>query len=103
MNKSLVTESAVEKMHDLDVLQEAAIEIDISFAKIKSDCMLLNTFAPNIKYSSNKIITKQDIPKIIKSLENVCNFPSIKAMRDSFSKEHNYEIVGEITINHNNK
>ena len=87
----------VEKIHDLDVLQESAMEIDISFAKIKSECMLLNSFAPNIKYSSNKIITKQDMTKIIKSLEIICNFPPIKAMRDSFSKEHNYKIVGEIT------
>jgi hypothetical protein len=34
--------------------------------------------------------------EIIKSLEAVCNFPPIKAMRDSFSEKHNYEIVGEI-------
>ena len=59
--------------------------------------MLLNTFAQNIKYSSRIIITKQDMDKIIKSLEAVCNFPPIKTMRDLFSKKHNYEIVGEIT------
>jgi len=88
----------VEKIHDLDILQESAMETDNSFVKIKSDCMLLNTFAPNLKYSSRRIITKQDMDKIINSLENVCNFPPIKAMRDKFSKEHNYEIVGEITI-----
>jgi len=86
----------VEKIHDLDVLLESAMETNNSFEKIKSDCMLLNTFAPKIKYSSRRIITKQDMEKIIKSLENVCNFPPIKAMRDSFGKEHNYEIVGEI-------
>jgi HEPN domain-containing protein len=93
----------VEKIHDLDILQEAAMGIDNSFTKIKSDCMLLNTFIPNIKYSSKKIITKQDIHKMIKSLENVCNFPPIKAMRDSFSKEHNYEIVSEIVTSQNRK
>ena len=93
----------VEKIHDLDILQEAAMGIDNSFTKIKSDCMLLNTFIPNIKYSSKKIITKQDIHKMIKSLENVCNFPPIKAMRDSFSKEHNYEIVSEIMTSQNRK
>jgi HEPN domain-containing protein len=86
----------VEKIHDLDVLLESAMETNNSFEKIKRDCMLLNTFAPKIKYSSRRIITKQDMEKIIKSLENVCNFPPIKAMRDSFGKEHNYEIVGEI-------
>jgi len=35
--------------------------------------------------------------EIINSLETICNFPPIKAMRESFSKEHSYEIVGEIT------
>jgi HEPN domain-containing protein len=93
----------VEKIHDLDVLQESAMETDNSFAKIKSDCMLLNTFAPKIKYSSRRIITKQDMDKIIKSLESICNFPPIKTMRDSFAKEHNYEIVGEITTSQNTK
>ena len=93
----------VEKIHDLDILQEAAMKIDNLFAKIKSDCMLLNMFIPNIKYSSQKIITKQDIHKMVKSLENVCNFPLIKAMRDSFSKKHKYEIVGEIITGKNRK
>jgi len=87
----------VEKIHDLDILQKSAMEIDNSFSVIKSACVLLNTFVPNIKYDDEDPITKQDMDKIIKSLENVCNFPPIKAMRDSFSKEHNYKIVGEIT------
>jgi HEPN domain-containing protein len=86
----------VEKIHDLDILQESAMEIDISFAKIKSECMLLNTFAPNIKYSSQKIITKQDMDKIIKSMETICKFPPIKTMRDSFAKKHKYKIISKI-------
>jgi len=89
----------VEKIHDLDILQESSMETDISFAKIKSECMLLNTFAPDIKYSSQKIITKQDMDKIIKSMETISNFPPIKTMRDSFSKKQNYETVAEITTN----
>jgi len=87
----------VEKIHDLDVLQQAAMEIDNSFSEIKNPCVLLNTFLPNIKYDDEDPISKQDLDKIIKSLETVSNFPPIKAMRDSFSKEHKYEIVGEIT------
>jgi HEPN domain-containing protein len=93
----------VEKIHDLDILQESAMEIDASFSVIKNACVLLNTFAPNIKYDDEDPITKQDMDKIIKSLENICSFPPIKAMRDSFSKEHNYRIVGEITTGRNNK
>jgi HEPN domain-containing protein len=87
----------VEKIHDLDILQKSAMEIDNSFSDIKNACVLLNTFVPNVKYDDEDPITKQDMEKIINSLEIVCNFPPIKAMRDSFSKEHNYEIVGEIT------
>ena len=87
----------VEKIHDLDILQKSAMVIDNSFSEIKNACVLLNTFVPNIKYDDDDPITKQDMDKIINSLENVCNFPPIKAMRDKFSKEHNYEIVGEIT------
>jgi len=93
----------VEKIHDLDILQESAMEIDASFSVIKNACVLLNTFAPNIKYDDEDPITKQDMDKIMKSLESICNFQPIKAMRDSFSKEHNYEIVGEITTGQNSK
>ena len=87
----------VEKIHNLDILQKAAMGIDNSFSKIMDDCLLLNEYGPKIKYSTRNQVTKQDMDKIINSLENVCNFPPIKAMRDKFSKEHNYEIVGEIT------
>jgi HEPN domain-containing protein len=87
----------VKKIHNLDILHQTAAEIDVSFAKIKNDCMLLNIYVPNIKYNDDeKSITKQDIGKIIKSLNTICNFPPINAMRDSFSKQHNYEIVTEV-------
>jgi HEPN domain-containing protein len=86
----------VEKIHNLDVLQEAAMEIDNSFSKIMDNCLLLNEYGPKIKYSTRNPVTKQNIDEIIKSLDAICNFPPIKAMRDSFSKEHNYKIVGEI-------
>ena len=93
----------VEKIHDLDTLQKYAMEIDNSFSDIKNACVLLNTFIPNIKYDDEDPITKQDMTRIIKSLENICNFPPIKTMRDSFGKKHNYKIIGEITINQNSK
>ena len=86
----------VEKIHNLDILQESAMEIDNSFTKIKNACLLLNTFIPNIKYADEDPITKQDMDKILESLEAICNFPPIKAMRETFSKEHNYQIVEEI-------
>jgi len=93
----IINGKTVEKIHYLDVLQKTAMEIDNSFSKIMDNCLLLNEYGPKIKYSTRNQITKQDMEKIIISLESICNFPPIKAMRDLFSKEHNYKIVGEIT------
>jgi HEPN domain-containing protein len=93
----------VEKIHDLDILQKAAMEIDNSFSKIMDDCLLVNEYGPIIKYSTRNPVTKQNINDIIKSLSAICNFPPIKAMRDTFSKEHKYEIVGEVTAGSVNK
>jgi HEPN domain-containing protein len=85
----------VEKTHDLDDLQQTAMKIDASFAEIRKDCVTLNEFVPNVKYSDQAPITNQNIKKIIKSLEAVCNFPPIKALRDSFNKKHKYRIIAE--------
>jgi HEPN domain-containing protein len=93
----IINGKTVEKIHHRDILQKDTMEIDNSFSKIMDDCLLLNEYGPKIKYSTRNQVTKQDMEKIINSLGNVCNFLSIKAMRDKFSKEHNYEIVGEIT------
>ena len=87
----------VEKIHDLDILQKTAMEIDNSFSKIMDNCLSLNEYGPKIKYSTRNQVTKQNIDEIIKSLNVICNFPPIKAIRDSFSKEHKYEIVAEVT------
>jgi len=85
----------VEKIHDLDILQKATMEIDNSFSKIMDNCLLLNEYIPNVKYDEENPVTKQNINDIIKSLNTICNFPPIKTMRDSFGKERKYEIVGE--------
>ena len=83
-------------IHNLSDLNDATARIDNSFSSIREHCALLNNLVPNLKYRSRKSITKQNMNEIINSLENICNFPPIKTMRDKFSKEHNYEIVGEI-------
>jgi len=85
----------IEKIHDLSKLQKAAMIIDSSFAEINKDCVTLNEFVPNVKYSNDKPITKQKINNAVKSLETVCNFPPIKAMRDLFNKKHRYKIIAE--------
>jgi len=87
----------VEKMHNLDVLQKTAMEIDALFTNISKECVALNEYVPDIKYSEQEPITKQNIINIIKSMNAICDFPPIKAMCDSFSKDRKCEIVSEIT------
>jgi len=86
----------IEKVHDLDYLQKVAMGIDNSFSEIMDNSLLLNEYGPKIKYSTRNQVTKQNIDEIIKSLNTICNFPPIKAMRESFNKEHSYIIVDEI-------
>jgi len=84
-------------MHNLDVLQKIAMETDALFTNISKECVALNEYVPDIKYSEQEPITKQNLINIIKSMTAICDFPPIKAMRDSFGKNRKYEIVGEIT------
>jgi len=86
----------IEKMHNLDNLCKVAIEIDDSFKEIAGDCVFLNTYTPDIKYTNKNEITNYDMTTILKSLKIICNFPPLKAMRDLFSKKYNYEIVTEV-------
>ena len=87
----------IEKTHDLSDLQKAAMKIDASFMEISKDCMALNEFVPDVKYSNEKPITKQKINNMVKSQEAICNFPPIKAIRDSFNKKHKYKIIAEVS------
>jgi HEPN domain-containing protein len=87
----------VRKIHDLEVLAGQAIKIDSAFDTIKKECILINQFLPDVKYSNDKIITKSDINSIIKSLSAINNFPPLKTLRDSISKKYKYEIITEIS------
>jgi hypothetical protein len=88
----------VRKIHDLEVLVGQAIKIDSTFDTIKKECVLINQFLPDVKYSNDKIITKNDINIIIRSLTTINNFPPLKTLRDAVSRKYNYETITEITI-----
>ncbi|MDR0289920.1 MAG: HEPN domain-containing protein [Treponema sp.] len=90
---------SIEKTHHLEYLRKTAMGIDASFIKIENDCLLLNDFVPGRKYSDEVSITKQDMNNIVRSLNNICSFPPIKEMRDSFKQEHKFEIIDEATAN----
>jgi len=85
----------VNKTHNLDHLQKIALRIDTTFTEISKDCVSLNEFISDVKYSEQEEITKQNIDKIIISMETVCGFPPIKTMRDSFAEKRSYKIVAE--------
>jgi HEPN domain-containing protein len=87
----------VRKIHDLEELVGQAIKINSTFDVIKKECVLINRFLPDVKYSNDKIITKSDIHNILKSLSFINNFPPLKTLRDSVSRKYKYEIITEIT------
>jgi HEPN domain-containing protein len=87
----------VKKIHNLDRLLEQAAAIDNSFAAIEDACLFINKYLPDVKYSSDKIITKSEINSIIKSLSIINDFPPLKSLRDSISEKYHYEIITEIT------
>jgi HEPN domain-containing protein len=92
----------IRQKHDLEYLNNAALKINKSFIEIKNECNLLNSFVPKIKYSNKYKIIKQEMDKIIKSLEIISKFPPIKEMRALFAEKHKYEIVVELTTSQEN-
>jgi HEPN domain-containing protein len=89
----------IEKTHSLDFLYNKAKKIDNSFEKIEDDCLVINKFLPNIKYSKEKSISKQSLLDVIASLNNICKFSPVKSLRDAFHQKYDYQIVTEITAN----
>jgi HEPN domain-containing protein len=93
----------VRKIHNLDKLLEQASDIDNSFSAIEDECLLLNKYLPGVKYSNDKIITKNDINNIMKSLSAVNKFPPLKSLRDSISGKYGYEIITGISAEDKSK
>jgi HEPN domain-containing protein len=89
----------VETIHNLEILLTEAISIGTSFGIIRQECLLLNQYSSQIKYTNCNPITKSGIMEVIKSLQAVCDFPAIKSRRDLLSKKNKYEIITEITTN----
>ena len=89
----------VKKIHNLTVLLENAIEIDSSFKQIVTECVLLNQYTAEIKYTTRNPITTSDIGRALSALKNISNFVPIKSLRDLASKNQKYKIIAEITVN----
>jgi HEPN domain-containing protein len=91
------------KTHNLEELLAGAVAIKSDFDKIKKECVLINQFVPDVKYSNDKTITQSDINAIIKSLSTINNYPPLKSLRDSISEKYQYEIIAEITTHEETK
>jgi HEPN domain-containing protein len=87
----------VEKLHNLEFLLTEAMNIDATFGTIRPQCMLLNKYSSDIKYTNRNPVTKSTMAEIVKSLQTVCNFPPIKSLRDLASNANKYEIIAAIT------
>ena len=88
----------VKKIHNLAVLLEKTIMIDKAFKGITTECVLLNQYIAEIKYSNRNPISKSDIGKVLGALKTIGNFALIKSLRDLASKKQKYQIVTEITV-----
>jgi HEPN domain-containing protein len=88
----------VEKIHNLEILLNNAMAIDKSFKDISAECLLLNQYTAEIKYTNRNPITEYDVNKAIKALQKIGNFIPLKSLRDSMSKKQNYQIISEIII-----
>jgi HEPN domain-containing protein len=93
----------VEKVHNLEILLAEAMGLDSAFETIRSECMVLNKYSSDIKYTNRNPITKSAMAEVLKSLQTVCNFPPIKSLRDLTSKTNKYEIIAEITTTEKTK
>ena len=89
----------VKKIHNLAVLLEKAIKIDASFKQIVTECILLNQYTAEIKYTTRKPITASDMEKVLSAVKTISNFNHIKTLRDMTSKKQKYEIITQITTN----
>jgi HEPN domain-containing protein len=98
--KGFIIESKhkVAKIHNLDALLEQATAVNSSFSAIEDEVLLLNKYLPDVKYSNDKIITKNDLNNILRSLLAINNLPSLKILRDSISKKYKYQIITEISL-----
>jgi HEPN domain-containing protein len=86
----------VEKIHNLEVLLNNAMTIDKSFKNISGECILLNQYTAEIKYTNRNPVTGSDVNKALKALQKIGNFIPIKSLRDSISKKQKYQIISEI-------
>ena len=89
----------IKKIHNLAVLIENAIEIDSNFNQIVNECVLLNQYTAEIKYSTRTPITTSDIKNALNAVKTISNFDKIKSLRDKASENQKYEIITEIMTN----
>ena len=89
----------VSKTHNLLEVLEIAVKHDNSFKNIEEDCIRLNNYSSDIRYSSYERIEKHEVIDCIKALKNIYNFVPIKTIREEYIESGNYRINKGIEIN----
>jgi len=83
----------VKKIHELDIINKIAENINEDFKEINEDCLNLSNYTASIRYDDKHKIEKYEIKEVLKNLRKIYHFKPIKEMRELFQKSGNYIIL----------
>jgi len=70
-----------KKTHDLNLLNDLCIEINLDFNNIAVECGFLIRFATDIRYPNKYEVTETDVNRAIAAVEKIRNFKPILDIR----------------------
>jgi len=70
-----------KKTHDLNLLNDLCIEINLDFNNIAVECGFLIRFATDVRYPNKYEVTDGDVVRAIKAVEKIRNFKPISDLR----------------------
>ena len=76
-----------KKTHDLNILNDLCIEINMDFNNIAVECGFLIRFATDIRYPKKYEVTDGDVVRAIASVEKIRDFKPILDMRTVVNNE----------------
>jgi len=76
------------KTHNLLLLHELCVEIDIAFENIRTECSLLNRFTNEIRYPHRIEIKEEDVNYSLNAVQRIKNVDPMKKLRELFINEN---------------
>jgi len=77
-------------IHDLQKLNNTAININGSFSELNDRIINLNNYTTKFRYNSRFKIEKHEIKECLKNLKIIYDFPLIKELRNKIDKENKF-------------